>query len=80
MPRRAIAIAMPITFYPAARDALLTVRVKDRLARDTPLIAERVIKVLLAHGFNPAEYAVLIADVRTAAIVKDRLVRDVLPQ
>lgn len=73
------AIALPITFYPSAADSLHTVRIKDRLALDTPLIAELVIKVLAAHGINAANYSVLIADRRTAAIIKDRLVRDTLP-
>jgi hypothetical protein len=72
-------VIMPITFFPNVEDALLTVKVKDRLAQDTPLVAQLVIKVLTAHGFNAADYAVIIADRRTAAIIKDRLVRDVLP-
>lgn len=78
MPERRPVI-MPITFYPNVADSILTVRVKDRLAQDTPTIAQLVIRILTAHGFNAADYCVLIADRRTAAIIKDRLVRDVLP-
>ncbi len=72
-------VAMGITFFPNVEDSLLTVRVKDRLANDTPAIAQLVIRILTAYGFNAADYCVLIADRRTAAIIKDRLVRDVLP-
>lgn len=78
MPERRT-VLMPITFYPSLGDKLLTLRVHESLSRDTPLIAQLVIKVLEAHGYVAGEYAVIIADKRTAAIIKDRLVRDVLP-
>ncbi len=78
MPER-VGVAMSITFFSNVEDSLLFTRVKDRLSQDTPAIAHLVIKILTAYGFNAADYCVLIADRRTAAIIKDRLVRDVLP-
>ena len=77
MPR--VSVPLIVTFYPTPADTEHTVRTRARLNRELPNIARLTIRILAELGYNPANYTLSIMDVRTHAIVRDRLVRTTLP-